>query len=171
MKSLATMLVTGLAFVLQSGFAGTWADGTTSTSGHCTGMTVTDYVSSDALSATNSSAWQNVTDAHLNFTTSATGCLIITFSGPVHSTAATIASNFLHVRTLLDGNNLCTLAHYNDRFLGAPDPAPLVAASTTRTCKNVAAGAHTLQVQFRNEDGLNTDTVFINSSVLTVTHN
>src|SRR5436305_437576 len=88
MKPLVRMISAALALVLQSGFAGAYAS-STSTSGHCTGMTVTDYTSSWAENITASEAWQNVTDAHVNFTTSATGCVIITFSGPAVVTAAT----------------------------------------------------------------------------------
>ena len=168
MKPLVRMISAALALVLQSGFAGAYAS-STSTSGHCTGMTVTDYTSSWAENITASEAWQNVTDAHVNFTTSATGCVIITFSGPAVVTAATDSDNILHVRTLLDGNNLCAPAYYDDRFEQAVSPAPLIASSITRTCKNVAAGAHVLQVQFRGTDG--THNVYIHSSVLTVTHN
>jgi hypothetical protein len=94
--------------------------------------------------------------------------VIITFSGPADVGARPDSYVTLHVRTLLDGNNLCTLAGYDDRFSEEEAPVPLIASSITRTCKNVAAGAHTLQVQFRG-DGSNN--VFITSSVLTVTHN
>lgn len=167
MKTISLIFAAVLALVSQVGLAAAHAD--TSTGGHCTGMTVTDFVSSEAQSTTTSAAWQNVTDAHLNFTTSATGCVIITFAGP--ATASGVANEYaqLHVRTLLDGSNLCVPAQYDDTFLDVMPPSPSIAASIVRTCKNVSAGTHTVQVQFRFSGGGNK--VFITSSVLTVAHN
>jgi hypothetical protein len=168
MKLLGTMIASGLALVLQGGFAAVHAD--TSTSGHCTAMTVTDYISSASTSTTNSTAWQNVIDAHLNFTTSGVGCVIITFSGPAN-VAPSVANDYavLHVRTLLDGNNLCVPALFDDRFSEAQVPVPVTANSITRICKNVAARPHAIQVQFHSDNS--NYFVYIHSSLLTVTHN
>jgi hypothetical protein len=163
MRTLATMIAAVLALTLQSTFVDAQAN---STSGHCTAMTVTDYVLSDFNDATNSQAWVNITDGHMSFTTSATGCVIITFSASP-SVVPNSSYEQLHVRTLLDGNNLCALALSNDNFLESqrlPEPA----SSITRICKNVTPGTHTLQAQFRSDMG---SLVEILSHVLTVTHN
>jgi hypothetical protein len=163
MKTLATIFAALLALALQGGFAGAQAN---STSGHCTGMTVTDFVSSDVINQTTSSAWQNVTDAHLNFTTSSTGCVVITFEG-VASVSGNGGSGWLRVRTLMDGNNLCVPATTDPSVLIAADPAPAIASSIIRVCKNVTAGAHTVQVQYNSGSGI----AEIDGHVLTVTHN
>jgi hypothetical protein len=42
MKTIATMIAAALALVLQGSFAGAYA---ANAGGHCTGMTVTDFVS------------------------------------------------------------------------------------------------------------------------------
>src|SRR5581483_7649973 len=104
MKLTSTIIAAGFALVLQGAFTGAYAN---ATSGHCTGMTITDYVESDSSTSTGSTSWLNLTDAHLNFTTSATGCVIITFSGVGDVGTDGAHVNTLHVRTLLDGNNLC----------------------------------------------------------------
>ena len=164
MKTIATMIATGLALVLQGAFAGAQA---VNANGHCTGMTVTDYVESDAEDTTTSEAWVNVTDGHLTFTTSSTGCVAITFAG---NASASQSGNFeiLHVRTLMDGHQLCVPAQTSDTFMEAINPSPNVAASITHVCKNLAAGAHTVQVQYSTTgDGV----AQINGHVLTVTHN
>jgi hypothetical protein len=164
MKAVLAIAATVLAFAFEGPFAAAHAD-STSTSGHCTGMTVTDYISSYAVDVTNSSVWQNVTDAHLNFTTSSTGCVIVTFSGPAFSTAASPGeATVLRVRTLLDGNNLCVPAPYINVVSEAPNPQPEIATSITRICKNVAGGTHTVQAQLSAQGA-------IVSHVLTVTHN
>ena len=168
MKTISTIFAAALALVLQGAFAGAYAS-TTSTGGHCTGMTVTDYVASRGVSDTTSTAWQNVTDAQLNFTTSAAGCVIVTFSGVAYVGAGPNDFITMYVRTLFDGNNTCAPGGYDDRFSGAAAPVPLAASSITRICKNVPAGAHTLQVQYHGSDGVNHAYIF--SSVLTLTHN
>jgi hypothetical protein len=168
MKTIATIIAAVLSFVLQ----GTFAAHAANASGHCTGMTVTDFLSSDAVSGTTSPSWVNVTDGFLNFTTSGTGCVMITFSG--HPRLAPVSGHYqsLYVRTLLDGSSLCVPALSDDTFLEAVDPPPLIAASITHICKNVAAGTHSVQVQFVDEDsGGSTGAVSIHGHVLTVTHN
>jgi hypothetical protein len=172
MKTLATMIAAALAVMLQGTFAGASAT-TTSTSGHCIGMTITDYTSSYAFDDTNSTNWVNVTDGLVNFTTSSTGCVVITFAGPATATATNDGQyNQLHVRTLLDGSNACVPAPYNDTFASDASPSPEIASSITRVCKNVAAGAHTVQAQYRkDEHTVSAGDVIIYSHVLTVTHN
>src|ERR1700756_3923942 len=74
-----------------------------SASTHCTGMTVTDSVTSDVQDGPGSTDWTNVTDGTRSFTTSsASGCAVITFSGVafVYSGSASDYAT-LHVRTLL----------------------------------------------------------------------
>lgn len=168
MKAVSTIFAAALALAFQGSFAGAYAS-STGTGGHCTGMTVTDYVSSYAYDQTSSTAWVNITDGNLNFTTSATGCVMITFAGT--GIAAADSPNVysaLLVRTLLDGNNLCVPAPYDDVFSEAVQPAPKIAGSITHICKNVTAGAHTLRVQFHSNGN---GAVAIESHVLTVTHN
>lgn len=161
MKSVLTIFATGLVLALQGAFVTAHADETAS--GHCTGMTVTDFLSSSHNGRAATAEWKNITEAHLNFTTSGTGCVVITFSG----VAVPSSIQDIHVRTLLDGNNLCAPALMNDMFLSTS----LVesAQSITRVCKNVPAGVHTVQVQYRGEDNFNPFEIL--GHVLTVTHN
>src|SRR4051794_35123598 len=98
------MIAACLALLLQGGLTGAYAN---ATSGHCTGLSVTDYVESDVYDATTSTAWQNVTDGRLSFITSSTGCVVITFSATAGVSPPSSGSEVMHVRTLLDGNNLC----------------------------------------------------------------
>lgn len=167
MKALATFSVAILGLAFQGAVVGAHA---TTASGHCTGMTITDFLSSDTAIDTSSTTWQNVTDGHLNFTTSGTGCVAITFAGIATVTASDTSYEYLRVRTLLDGTNLCVPALYNDIFFsyGGSSAEPVIAGSITRVCKNVAPGAHTLQVQFHSGGG---NDVVIASHTLTVTHN
>lgn len=167
MKAVSAIFAIAFALALQGAFGAAYA-GSSSTGGHCTGMTVTDYVTSEAASVTTSTTWQNVIDAHLNFTTSSTGCVIITFAGPADVAAPPNDYVTMHVRTLLDENNLCAMAGYDDRFAEQEAPVPLVASSITRTCKNVPAGAHSLQVQFHGDDGIHGLNIY--GFVLTVSH-
>lgn len=166
MKTVSTLAAAALAVVLQGAFASVHA---VNASGHCTGMTTIDYVSSDADTETNSMAWQNITDGHLTFTTSAAGCVAITFSGTGFlSPSQGLGFDFLDIRTLLDGKSLCMPAAYIPLFLSAQYPGVGSAGSVTHICKNVAAGAHTVQVQLRSDNGQG---VGVQSTSLTVTHN
>jgi hypothetical protein len=130
-------------------------------------MTVTDYRSSNVQQFTSSAAWVNLIDGQVNFTTSAVGCVSIVFSAVGLVTAQT-GSGELRVRTLMDSNNLCMPAFASDDFVGSDDTVSPVAASITHICKNVAAGAHAVQVQFTSTGGQN---VSLSSQVLSVTHN
>lgn len=163
MKSLTTLIAFCLAIVLQSAFAGAQA---TNASGHCTGMTVTDYVSSDFNNSTSSNNWVDITDGRLNFTTSATGCVMIMFSA-VANVIPSSGYTSLHVRTLLDGNGLCLPALADDTFEDANNRAPTGAREFTRVCKNVPAGVHSVRVQFSCYGG----TCQTTEHVLTLTHN
>jgi hypothetical protein len=122
-------------------------------------------VTQDTLSTT----YVNVIDGHLNFTTSTTGCVAITFSavGDVSNTLNSFG--YMFVRTLLDGSQLCVPATSSGIFLGSGLPRPVIAASFTHVCKNVAAGLHTVQVQF-SVDTANSQGELV-GHVLTVTHN
>ncbi len=162
MKMTVAMFATALAFVLQGAFLTAHADETAS--GHCTGMTVTDFLSSSHNNRAFTATWKAITDAHLNFTTSSTGCVVVTFSG----VAALSSTNIIHVRTLLDGNNLCVPALTNDFFFSGSG-SDGSAHSITRVCKNVSAGAHTVQVQYRGESKFLP--IEMLGHVLTVTHN
>ena len=167
MKLTSTIIAAGFALVLQGAFAGAYAN---ATGGHCTGMTVTDYVSSDVNQSTSSTAWVNITDGQLNFTTPATGCVVVTFSGlAFDSPNTTGVYQYLYVRTLLDGHNLCVPALTNDTFAAAQLPSPLTATSITRICKNVAAGAHSIQAQMSVNSSAGTS--YVTGHQLTVTHN
>lgn len=169
MKAFSTMGAAALALALQAGFATAHAD-STSTGGHCTGMMVTDYVISKAATTTSSEAFQNITDGNLNFTTSATGCVVITFSAiGVLSPPSDGSTEFLDVRTLLDGSNLCMPAQYDPLFLADELTSIGSENSATHICKSVTAGAHTVQVQFRSSPGGSNVTII--SPTLTVTHN
>jgi hypothetical protein len=166
MKTFATLVAACLTLVLQGTFAAAHAN---NTDGHCTGMTVTDFVSSDVTRDTTSTTYVNVIDGHLNFTTSATGCVAITFSGVGDVSNSLNGFAYMFVRALLDGNQLCVPAATSPIFLGSGQPRPVVAASFTHVCKNVAAGTHTVQVQF-SVDSTNDEGELV-GHVLTVTHN
>lgn len=159
------MIAACLALLLQGGLTGAYAN---ATSGHCTGLSVTDYVESDVYDATTSTAWQNVTDGRLSFITSSTGCVVITFSATAGVSPPSSGSEVMHVRTLLDGNNLCVPALTNDIFLLGYAAIVESANSTTRICKNVAPGTHTLQAQYKSVFGREVD---IYGHRLVVTHN
>ena len=165
MNTLATIASAALALAVQGAFVGAHA---TNSNGHCTGMTVSDYVDSDFDDHTTSTSFQNLTDGHLNFTTSATGCVMITFSGFAEIYPQAAIGEALRVRTLLDGNNLCFPAYGDDTFLEGTAPATAGAHSITRICKNVTAGTHTVQVQYRGSVG---GAVEIAGHMLTITHN
>jgi hypothetical protein len=167
MKTISTIFAAALTLVLQAGFAGAHAN---ATSAQCTGPTVTDYVSSNGKTDTLSTTFINVTDAHLNFTTSSTGCVVITFTavGFVEpGTGNNTAFDIMSLRTLLDGNNLCMPGLYDELFLSLPSPGGASVNSVTHICKNVAAGAHTVQVEIETNGNVGV----IRSPVLTVTHN
>jgi hypothetical protein len=169
MKPISTIFAAALMLAFQGRFAGAHADGTTSSRGHCEGMAVVDYVSSDADAQTTSPTFVNITDGLVRFTTSHTGCVAITFSGFAAIHPLVNSGEVLHVQTLLDGSNLCIPAPAYDVFLQASsNPATDGAHSITRICKNVTAGAHSVQAQFHNAEG---GTVEIDGHVLTVTHN
>jgi hypothetical protein len=165
MKLLATMTAAALAVVLQGGFGSAHA---ANAAGHCTGMTVTDFVSSDADDSTNLMTFVNVADGHLNFSTSGTGCVMITFSGEAIVYPPGGGLEYMRVRTLLDGSSLCVPALTADIFWASGDPSPRTANSITHICKNVAAGNHTVQVQYSSGYG---NYVEIIGHVLTITHN
>ncbi len=167
MKIISAMVAAiGFALALAGASATVQAD--TGTGGHCPGMTITDYFSSYNYDHTASTSFVNVTDARVSFTTSSTGCVVITFAGPADIFPNGGGYDILHVRTLLDGNNPCVSAIYNDVFSQAVVPMPVTANSITRVCKNVSPGSHYVQVQYRSDAG---GTAEIFSHVLTVTHN
>lgn len=170
MKSAFIVAAAVLALLLQGGLTSAHA---INASGHCTGATVTDYLSSDRRDQTASATFVNLTDGKLTFITSGTGCVVILFSGS--AAVSSVDDGFydlMHVRTLLDGTSNCAPGTTSDIFLSARNPGPANASSITRICKNVTAGVHTVQVQFRNEtgapDGGSSD---IAGHILTVTHN
>lgn len=164
MRSIAAILTACAAFVLQAGFSGVYA---ANASGECSGPAKTNFLSSDGFDQTLSTVWNDITDGRLNFTTAATGCVIVTFSA-LGSTTSNGGFNLLHVRTLLDVNSLCMPANANDVFLSASPPGISSNNSIVRVCKNIAAGSHSVRVQYRSGDG---DLVAIGSHVLTVMHN
>lgn len=168
MKAFATIIAAGLALVFQGVRTPAQA---INANGQCTGMTVTDFLSSDVNQSTDSKTFVTITDGQLNFTTSATGCVMITFSAVATVGSNTSDSSYeqLRVRTLLDANSPCVPAKYNDTFLSSVNPAPAIAASITRICKNVAAGVHTLRVQYA-ASGVS-GSVGLGSHILTITHN
>lgn len=165
MKRLATLTGAALALILQGAFAGAYA---ASSAAHCTGMTVTDSLSSDANDQTASTAWVNITDGRRSFAMTSEGCAIVTFSGLAGVVPAG-NTEYLHIRTLLDDKAICTLATTNDTFFAAAtQPTPASADSIARVCEHVTPGVHSVQVQFRGENG---GVVQIAGHVLTVTHN
>jgi hypothetical protein len=169
MKTVSIIFAATLVFALQGGSTDARAD--TGYSAHCTGMNVSDSFSSYAVDQTKSTTnWINVTDAHVTFTTSATGgCATVTFSGLVSISVISPYGEALHLRTLLDGKSLCEPATTVDIFYYAPqEPAPEIAATATRICRNLAAGTHTLQVQYKGDLG---GGVQIAGHELIVTHN
>lgn len=166
MRAMAVVMAVWAAFTIHA----SWSEAeAASASGECAAPTATAFVSSDQTDSTASTSWVNVTDGRLNFTTAAAGCVTITFSGPAYANDGPGDDyNTLHVRTLLDGNTLCVPALYSDVFSQAQYPPPDTANSITRICKNIAAGAHNVQVQYRGDNA--SFAVVILSHVLTVAH-
>src|SRR5689334_7541910 len=103
MKAVSIISAATLALVLQGAFATAHA---VSLRGRCAGMTATDFFSSDIVDTTSSTAFVNVTDGHLRFTTSGSGCVIIRFSGPAGVFPPAGMNEFLRVQTVLDGNSV-----------------------------------------------------------------
>src|SRR5437764_78849 len=118
MKALSSGLAACVALLIQGGFA----DAHASTAGaHCTGMTVTDSISSDVLNGTNSTSWVNVIDGQRNFTTSSAGCVIVTFTATGEVYPASPGHEYLHARVLLDNKSTCALTYTGDVLLGSAD--------------------------------------------------
>ena len=166
MKTVSVIFVAALVLSLQAAFAAAHAS---TISGHCTGMTVTDFLTSDSDAQTQSTTWQNVPSGLLRFTTSNTGCVVITFSALANVSNPDSSYSYLLVRTLLDGKKLCVPASQSATFLASGQPPPVTAASITHVCQNVAAGAHKVQVQFA-VDGVGEDGELVGHT-LTITHN
>ena len=59
MKTISTIFAAALALVVQGAFVAAHA---VNGVGHCTGMTVTDFIESDSHNTTTSATWQPVTD-------------------------------------------------------------------------------------------------------------
>jgi hypothetical protein len=107
-----------------------------------------------------------VTDGYLRFTTSKTGCVVITFSGLV---TADGEDEELRVRTWLDDNYLCVPASPRDIFFRAANTFGIrISSSLTHICKGVPPGQHTLQARYRAKEGIYVE---IFGHTLTVTHN
>lgn len=159
MKIIPTMLAICAAILLSLEFSAAHAAGN---SGHCVGLMQTDFINSDANDTTTSTAWQNITDGYRNFVQGSDGCVVITLSGPAQVTG--YAGRTLEVQTLLDGKSTCAPANFNTGVLDNS----FAAFSTTRICEHVAAGPHTIQVQYRE---IYSPSASLLGHVLTVMHN
>lgn len=160
MKAVGKVLAICAALLLPAGFSAAHA---ASSSGRCTNLPQTDFINSDADDATTSTAWQDITDGYRNFVQASDGCAIITVSGPVRSGTST-TTGVLEMRTLLDGTAICVPPDFND---GLTQSFGAFSTSITRICEHVAAGPHTIQVQYHSSNG---QTVELLSHVLTVAH-
>lgn len=146
-----------------------------STGGLCSGATTSFHIS-DVHNTTTTSQWENLNDARLSFTSVNPGCAVVTFSGPASVVAAPQANyaNYLHVRVLLDGKSLCAPAKQDDTFAtnysADPQyhPQSTYAVSISRICKNLPAGGHTVQIQYRQD--LNEVSATILGHIIAVTH-
>lgn len=172
MKTAFIIFAACLAFAVQGRFADAAAP---VTHAHCTGMTVTDSTASAAQSYadSDSSTWQNVTDANRSFTLSSAGCAVIGFSALASASNNNSGFQYIYLRMLVDGVPACAPTNTDTVFYSSVGGYEAgVTASTTRICEHLTAGPHTVQVQFFNDSVLGTDgTAQIDSPTLTVTHN
>ena len=134
------------------------------TSGTCSKLADTEFVTSDALDYTNSEDWIGLSDGLINFISKKSGCVIVTLSGTSDADINTI----LRVRTVLDGATICGPGLGNDADIFAEDP-PFGAHSMTYVCKDVPAGSHSVQMQYKSFNG--DHVVAFRGHTLTVTHN
>jgi hypothetical protein len=107
---------------------------------------------------TTSATYVDVTGAKINFTSTNPGCVIATFSGV--ATFSTIGQMDVHV--LLDDSTVCDPENY-----AFAQNTNAEAHSMTAVCKDVAAGSHTIKVQFISVFG---GTVHIGARTFTVGH-
>lgn len=166
MKVVGAIVAVCAAFAFQASFSAAQAARVVT---QCTGLNVTNTLTSDTVNSTTSTDWITLVDGLLNFTTSKAGCVIVTFSAPAYTNASDGGDyKTLHVRVVLDRNSLCVPANYSDDFSSAIYPPPITANSITRVCPNVGTGGHRVQVQFHSDDSTNSAVIL--SHVLTVAH-
>jgi hypothetical protein len=133
----------------------------TVTSGDCKVKKVA-FVTDDTTGAsTTSTTYVNVPNAAVAFSEGGqiTGCIVVNFS----AWAFTSSTGLLHVRATLDG---VEMAPGGDQQFAAND-STFAFAHAFSWAANAAPGAHTVQIQFRSQDG---QTVFIHKHTTTVHH-
>lgn len=173
MKAIATLLAIACAFILEGHVSPARA---VNTGGDCSGMTATNYIMSDVADSTNSPTFVNLTDGNLTFAMASAGCASITFTAMPNARSNQQGTEFqlpnMQVRVLLDGNLSCAPALQDNTFYRRNgDGRP--STSFTRVCKNLSAGSHTVQVQFRQYQADPAANLIpsLEWHVLTVTHN
>ena len=121
----------------------------------------TQILASDASDQTTSQGWITLTDGTVSFTSTKPGCVIVTLSGN-----AAANSEIMFVRALLDSATTCAPSNINNQIFVA-DEYPGTMHSMTWLCSGVAAGAHSIQVQYESYFG---DPVTFSGHTLTVAH-
>jgi hypothetical protein len=110
-------------------------------------LTGMKYSVSTDLLKTASRTYRDVTGTSVSFAQSKAGCVEADFSAE----AATTPNEFLVTQAVLDGSTVCLPA---DNVFASDSPSSdLAAHAMNYICPNVAAGNHTIKVQFRSRFG------------------
>lgn len=124
---------------------------------------VEETIASDAYDQTTSTTWVNLTDGLISYSTRRAGCALVTLSG-----ASSAGGDFLLVQALLDGTTVCAPSGNINSQIFASGSTEDEAHSMTYLCTNVAAGSHTLQMQYESYAG---GSVTFSGHTLVVAHN
>ena len=125
---------------------------------------IEEVIASDATDQTTATVWTNLTDGLVSYTTRKAGCVIVTLSG-----AVTAPNEFMFVRAWLDGKTICTPSdNQNNAIFAADTGAVQEPRAMTYVCTGVAAGSHSLQMQYESYVG---GPVTFYGHTLTVAHN
>lgn len=114
-------------------------------SGICTSG-ASAYSVATTLQTTSSKSYRDVSGTGVPFTQGTAGCVEVSFTAE----AATVPGELLLTRVLLDGN-LC--APSGNIFASDSPSSDLADHAMNYFCSNVAAGNHTVKVQFRSRFG------------------
>jgi len=116
------------------------------TTGTCT-TTQESYSVSTDLQTTSSKTFTDVEGTPISFTQGAAGCVEVSFS----SEAATMPNEILVTQVVLDTGTVCTPG---DNLFASDSPSgDLSAHEMNYICPTVAAGSHSVKVQFRSRFG------------------
>jgi hypothetical protein len=105
----------------------------------------TKYIVSETSQSITSISFVRVTETTITFATSVAGCAKITFSSEAFTS---VDNEVLEIRAMLDGGGLCRPA--TSLFHSGSGPS---ANAMTFYCKGVAAGNHSVRIEFRTIGG------------------